>query len=594
MDDERRRRVELGGAPTTPGHGNADRTPDSTIDMQASGDAPSEPGPGAAIGRFVVRARLGEGGMGVVYAGEDADLGRKVAIKLVRGDSEHPAYRARLLREAKAMARLEHPNVVRVYEVGSDRGRLFVAMELVDGKTLTSWLREPHGTAEILAMFAQVGAGLAAVHAAGLVHRDFKPDNVLVDRGGRARVADFGLARLGERSDLTTSGVMMGTPGYMAPEQQFGADVDARADQYSFCVALREALGGRPLDEARYRAAPQQLRDAIARGLSYDAGERFASMTELLAAITGTALAAPAREPRWIPALAVLGALGVVAGVVAFVTSRKHDEPAPPAAAPPPQAAALAPAPPRDAAPAAAPADAQLAIADLLPRDAGAASHPVHRPRATPPADAAPSGGPVLDLIHAGGIHVEYVGTPTAAAKVGDPAHLAAERAAIRGLGYGGVAFDRPLDVLARELADTAASSSGNDAAIAQVKLGMVQRRRGDCAAAEATWKPATDVLYKDHDPVAQGWAARGLLGLCLCALADGRHDDAKTYYGRSWISGGFKLMHDEEMFVDGLLYFDEGDLRGAHGLMLSVRASSEPGVVEALHRWLDATGYGL
>jgi len=274
---------------------------DATLDASQGAPAPLSLEPGQRIGRFVIRKRLGEGGMGVVLAGHDANLGRAVAIKLVKAEVDRPAYRARLLREAQAMARLEHPNVVRVYEVGSDRGRLFVAMELVDGITLTTWLagqRRPWR--EVVAMFAQIGAGLAAAHRAGLVHRDFKPDNVLIDRDGRACVADFGLARL-DRSlaaaaaaspelamSLTRSGMMMGTPGYMAPEQQGGSDVDARADQYSYCIALREALlGGRvvKLDRSTWRHVPAALRAIVERGLAFEPDARFPSMDELLGAL---------------------------------------------------------------------------------------------------------------------------------------------------------------------------------------------------------------------------------------------------------------------------------------------------------------------
>ena len=219
------------------------------------------PEPGERVGRFVIRARLGEGGMGVVLAGHDPDLDRPVAIKLLRAGAEAPAYRARLLREAQALARLDHPNVVKVYDVGVDGERVFVAMELVAGTTLTQWVSAQRRTwREVVGKFVAVGDGLAAVHRAGLIHRDFKPDNVLVDRTGRARVADFGLARLdgadgdetpdGHGGRLTRTGAVMGTPGYMAPEQQWGSDVDARADQYSFCVALRAALTGSTLTTA--------------------------------------------------------------------------------------------------------------------------------------------------------------------------------------------------------------------------------------------------------------------------------------------------------------------------------------------------------
>jgi len=176
VEDERKK--QLGSAPTTPAPPSpvpspdlaAGSGPDSTLDMPAVDAATTTDLP-AALGRFRVRKKLGEGGMGVVLDCVDADLGRRVAIKLVRTEADVPAYRARLLREAQAMARLEHPNVVRVYEVGSERGRLFIAMEYVDGVTLSAWLREPRPWPEVVEMFVQVGAGLSAVHGVGLVHR---------------------------------------------------------------------------------------------------------------------------------------------------------------------------------------------------------------------------------------------------------------------------------------------------------------------------------------------------------------------------------------------------------------------------------------
>nr|MBA3393985.1 serine/threonine protein kinase [Deltaproteobacteria bacterium] len=295
----------VGSAPLAGASHGAPR-PDGTLDLPASDrvDTADELAAGQVIGHFVIREKLGEGGMGTVLAARDADLGRPVALKVVKRGVDHPAYRARLLREAQVMARLEHPNVLRVYEVGSDRGRLFIAMELVDGVTLAAWLRvQRRPWREVLAMFAQVGAGLAAVHRAGLVHRDFKPDNVLVDREGRARVADFGLARLDPGTgvaspelalSLTRTGVLLGTPGYMAPEQYLDGNVDARADQFSFCVALAEALRGgrgRPkqLEDVHWGDVPRAVREVIARGSSVNAAERFASIDALLAALARAA-----------------------------------------------------------------------------------------------------------------------------------------------------------------------------------------------------------------------------------------------------------------------------------------------------------------
>src|SRR5690606_14002911 len=213
---------------------------------------------------------LGEGGMGVVYAAYDEDLDRRIAIKVLRDSYGDAAARERMVREAQAMARLSHPNVVQVHDVGDQGGQLYVAMEFVKGMTLRTWLSEQDRPwREIRAMFVQAGRGLAAAHAEGLVHRDFKPDNVLIGGDGRARVADFGLAgaagvpdsdseslpdsvviRVGRQSAfntaLTLAGTIMGTPAYMSPEQHRGVATDARSDQFSFCVALWGAIYGEP------------------------------------------------------------------------------------------------------------------------------------------------------------------------------------------------------------------------------------------------------------------------------------------------------------------------------------------------------------
>jgi tetratricopeptide (TPR) repeat protein/predicted Ser/Thr protein kinase len=277
------------------------------------------------LGRYVVGERIGAGGMGVVYAGLDPELGRKVAIKLVRPDraGTGSAGRDRLLREAQSMARVSSPHAVTVYEAGTYGDQVFVVMEFVAGTTLTQWLGEaPRRWREVVEMFAQAGRGLRAAHQAGLIHRDFKPDNVLVGDDGRARVADFGLAHavaeatspaqlrmalpsghvLGAIS--TATGALVGSLPYMSPEQHRGATVDARSDQFSFCVALWEALHGqRPFvgatpEELRSRImtgfiapppegarVPAALRRILLRGLQVDPARRWPDMAALLAAL---------------------------------------------------------------------------------------------------------------------------------------------------------------------------------------------------------------------------------------------------------------------------------------------------------------------
>jgi len=254
---------------------------------------------GSTVGRYLIVNRVGEGGMGVVYAAYDPELQRTVAIKLLRpgGDSRFGTaeeQQARLLREAQAMAKISHPNVISVYDVGPYGDGVFVALEFIDGLTLREWIREkPRPWREILDVFMKAGRGLAAAHAAGLVHRDFKPENVLVGKDGRVRVTDFGLARqvteggaledapLGlpappspevlssskassdrvEVAHLTHAGVVMGTPKYMAPEQHAGGLADARSDQFAFCAALYWGLyRKRPFDHRALSQATSQQR----------------------------------------------------------------------------------------------------------------------------------------------------------------------------------------------------------------------------------------------------------------------------------------------------------------------------------------------
>ncbi|MGZ3438518.1 MAG: serine/threonine-protein kinase, partial [Polyangia bacterium] len=311
--------------------------------------------PGTAAGRYILFARLGARGAGLVYSAYDPQLDRKVAIKVLRaveeGSESDSQGRARLLREGQAMARLKHPNVLPVYDVGTLApplgARVFMAMELVEGGTLRAWLKERHSRREILDVMAACGRGLAAAHAAGMVHRDFKPDNVLIDRDGRVFVTDFGLVRAAGPSEsvplesspptalatpLTGVDTVLGTPGYMAPEQYQAEPIDARTDQFSFCVTLCEALSskktfrGRSMDEleAATRAGQfaQGLRDAkvpswlarvVARGLSPEREARYPSMTALLDAMSND----PARRVRRVTvALAALAAVtGAALGV---------------------------------------------------------------------------------------------------------------------------------------------------------------------------------------------------------------------------------------------------------------------------------------
>nr|HEX4316482.1 protein kinase [Kofleriaceae bacterium] len=283
-------------------------------------------------GRYQLARILGAGGMGIVYAARDPELERTVAVKLLRADIDQD----RLRREAQAMAMVSHPNVVAVHDVGLAGDRVFIAMEFVDGETLAQWLATPRTTAEVLATFDAAGRGLVAVHALRLVHRDFKPENVMVGPGARVRVSDFGVAT----QAMSTS--ILGTPYYMAPEQCRGETLDARADQFSFCVALYAALFGvRPfagttIDElcaaavARRRTpppdparVPARVLAAVVRGLAPTAAERWPTMEALLAEL---APPPPPRAARRWPIAA--GAAVVAAGaVVAYAWPREPAAP---------------------------------------------------------------------------------------------------------------------------------------------------------------------------------------------------------------------------------------------------------------------------
>jgi eukaryotic-like serine/threonine-protein kinase len=296
----------------------------------ARGSAPTEPveRPAALatppqVGRYVIERVLGAGGMGIVYAALDPELKRTVAVKLLRGGMQE-----RLRREAQTLAQLAHPNVVAVFDVGEHDGRLFIAMEHVPGETLADWQGASRSHAELLDAYLAAGRGLAAAHDLGIVHRDFKPENVLVGSDGRVRVADFGLAReqAGEQGGpALASSALAGTPYYMAPEVYAGGTADARSDQFAFCVALFTALtgerpfGGDSFDELRAAVTagtvrepkhrlPGRIAGALRRGLATDPAARFPDMDALLAALAPR----PRRWP-WVAVPATATAIAVTA-----------------------------------------------------------------------------------------------------------------------------------------------------------------------------------------------------------------------------------------------------------------------------------------
>jgi predicted Ser/Thr protein kinase len=347
--------------PTAKGGDDLGRTATAPVSSTARPEAADALG--SSLGRYRLERELGEGGMGVVHAAFDPDLQRRIALKVLRIAAPSIEAKDRLLREARAMARLAHPNVVTVHEVGTAHGRDYVAMELILGDTLADWLRsEKRRPVEIVAAFLAAGRGLAAAHAAGIVHRDFKPHNVLRSRAGRIVVTDFGLAREAQAelpahheaaasrssrpvlfpdstpsslTGITVTGSLLGTPAYMAPEQWGGGVVTPATDQFAYCVALWEALAGeRPyrgptLDELRAQAAlgpgaldaskiPRQLRTILRRGLDPDPAQRWPNMDALLAQIVRV-------ERR--PGIALAIGVGVlVAASVLVVAMRAGDE----------------------------------------------------------------------------------------------------------------------------------------------------------------------------------------------------------------------------------------------------------------------------
>jgi hypothetical protein len=300
----------------------------ASIDTQPPEPRGAELQGGEFLGRYQVIERLGRGAMGTVYVARDPELNRRVAIKVLTpgamGSIGRDQLQARLLREAQAMAQLSHPNVVAVHDVGTFREQVFIAMDLIEGMTLHRWLKaRKRSWQEVVEVFLNAGRGLAAAHAAGIVHRDFKPENVLVGDDGRVLVTDFGLARSRVASGdgpppqqapeaagpaalrVSRSGAFVGSPAYMAPEQLRGEGATARSDIFSFCVSLHEGLyGARPFRslsvqgllnsiERRVPVRPSGariplfVRRVLDKGLSPIPEERFASMEEVLRALAG-------------------------------------------------------------------------------------------------------------------------------------------------------------------------------------------------------------------------------------------------------------------------------------------------------------------
>ena len=343
-----------------PGQSSRRRATDPDLEVPGAGLERGE-----AIGRYLVLDRIGAGAMGVVFAAYDPELDRKVAIKVLHLRREGEEAQARLVREAQALARVTHAGVVAVHDVGVHEGRVFLAMEYVEGQTLRSFLADPErGLDERLKVMIAAGEGLAAAHAAGLVHRDFKPDNVMISARGEVKVMDFGLARardggssgvvdlvtgslgaaasetsssptakLAAAGELTEVGAVVGTPAYMAPEQLSGLAADARSDQFAFAVTVHEALFGlRPFSGANLaalalaisegrideggnpRKVPAWLRKVVLRGLASEPSERWPNLEAMLRALQEDPREGRAGAGRWavtgVVAAGFLGLLG--------------------------------------------------------------------------------------------------------------------------------------------------------------------------------------------------------------------------------------------------------------------------------------------
>jgi len=353
--------------------------------------------PEPRFGRYEIETVLGDGGMGIVYRAYDPKLARAVAIKVVKTSGDDESLRERLVREAQSLARLSHPNVCHVYDVGREHDEVWVAMELIDGVDLRLWAAT-HGAAEVESALVSAARGIAAAHMAGLIHRDVKPENVLVARDGRTVVTDFGLARGSDATitSLSAAGGVSGTPAYLAPEQLTASPLDARVDQFAWAVMAWELLAGeRPfpvepvarlaairLGVPRPRHLDRRVADPLRRALSSAPRERFESMDALV-----QAFGRPAGRRAWRRLAALAGVVfATVVAVVAAVTAEDGSV-----------AAGAAPIPTGSAAVAARPASAavQPAPTGALAGAPAAASPSLGKP-APPDPDAAIKPPPVI------------------------------------------------------------------------------------------------------------------------------------------------------------------------------------------------------
>jgi hypothetical protein len=549
--------------------------------------------------RYEILELLGSGAMSFVYAAQDHVLDRRVALKVLR--DLDPRRNDTIATEARAMARLAHPNVVSVYDVGIAGGRMYMTAELVAGTTIAGWLASgARPWRDVVGVFAQAARGLAAAHAAGITHRDFKPSNMLLGGDGRVRISDFGLARrttVGAEDLATThAGELVGTPAYMAPEQLAGEPADARSDHFAFCVALFESLHGeRPFRGASLHAlyeaiergervrpsqrVPARLTRLVERGLAFAPARRVTSMEDIARELDSIAVKHPLRT-LGITAAAV-AAVGLLAAVVVLgwphasgdlpeasaVASRRdaggRTSPPPPPPPSPPQSV-----PARDA-------GARASVAVSSPRDAGITT--VRNPRG----DAA----------------------VTASLHPIPPEHRAAVIAALRALGYKGLTFDGdPEANLADVRAKLAAvpADDRSDAVMWQVAIGHIERKRGDCAAATRAYEAASaeaQALYaklgqrsqvgRAHSQTYLEWEGRAWFGIALCKV-ELDAPDAVPYLAHPWMRW---IDPDEIDLARGIVAYETGDRETAKVQLSDLLFAQHQQVHGVLATWAKAIG---